>query len=62
MDALAAEDALHRLGYDDLNESCCHQSIVHRALEKLGVSRKVRFGGSSYMCPQRFWGSPYMCL
>ncbi len=29
MDALAAEDAVHRLGYDDLAESCSHRQVLH---------------------------------
>ncbi len=42
MDALAAEDPCHRLGYDDVNESMCHAPTVHACLAKLGVSSQVR--------------------
>jgi hypothetical protein len=42
MDALAMEDMVQRVGYDDFNESLCSKEGVHRLLNRLRVTKQVR--------------------
>ncbi len=41
MDALSEEEASARLGYDDVNECFCSETIVHAALKQLGIGSGV---------------------
>lgn len=55
------EDHKHRLGYDDINESFAHKTVVHATLAKLGVSESELSvnNANAALCAIAVWiGSP----